>query len=124
MRPPEFTGGNLFIVFIDHNGNDPASMRPPEFTGGNGDHQGGAQFRYRRRFNEAAGIHRRKPTGQVLTDLPLSPASMRPPEFTGGNFNPGWLFVVFERASMRPPEFTGGNRERNLIITPPQLLLQ
>ena len=35
-------------------------MRPPEFTGGNANHarKGGAPAS---RFNEAAGIHRRKP---------------------------------------------------------------
>ena len=37
------------------------------------------------RFNEAAGIHRRKP---AMADVDIYDewiASMRPPEFTGGN---------------------------------------
>ena len=40
------------------------------------------------RFNEAAGIHRRKPATTVAAEQSLasgSLASMRPPEFTGGN---------------------------------------
>ena len=37
-----------------------ASMRPPEFTGGNGSAWRGEAWRGKR-FNEAAGIHRRKP---------------------------------------------------------------
>ena len=37
------------------------------------------------RFNEAAGIHRRKP-GRYLSEVMAALlASMRPPEFTGGN---------------------------------------
>ena len=43
-----------------------------------------ARFRVPR-FNEAAGIHRRKPNKHCRLRLPLSSASMRPPEFTGGN---------------------------------------
>ena len=38
-----------------------------------------------RRFNEAAGIHRRKPDDETEEDEIASAASMRPPEFTGGN---------------------------------------
>ena len=37
-----------------------ASMRPPEFTGGNAT-DGNAAPSIGDRFNEAAGIHRRKP---------------------------------------------------------------
>ena len=37
------------------------------------------------RFNEAAGIHRRKPTPSGLVSDSQVFASMRPPEFTGGN---------------------------------------
>ena len=36
-------------------------------------------------FNEAAGIHRRKPVARVVTRYLDRIASMRPPEFTGGN---------------------------------------
>ena len=66
MRPPEFTGGNgkgsgglSYPVDLQA----PTSMRPPEFTGGN------VRSTWRPlvspncapHFNEAAGIHRRKP---------------------------------------------------------------
>ena len=37
------------------------------------------------RFNEAAGIHRRKQDSMGAVHRVLSHASMRPPEFTGGN---------------------------------------
>ena len=67
-----------------------ASMRPPEFTGGNTIARAllsRRQLRQHNRFNEAAGIHRRKrtsaATGEPSVVAPL--ASMRPPEFTGGN---------------------------------------
>ena len=58
MRPPEFTGGN-YMAAVEHLRAQGASMRPPEFTGGN---QGRAWSAggTPRRFNEAAGIHRRK----------------------------------------------------------------
>ena len=58
MRPPEFTGGNRAVVGrrAQH---QRASMRPPEFTGGNGSPAERARGAGRR-FNEAAGIHRRK----------------------------------------------------------------
>ena len=36
-------------------------------------------------FNEAAGIHRRKPPAEDAEPEPEAAASMRPPEFTGGN---------------------------------------
>ena len=36
-------------------------------------------------FNEAAGIHRRKPVKEWDDVANPEPASMRPPEFTGGN---------------------------------------
>ena len=59
MRPPEFTGGNMAGDELVHDGKRYASMRPPEFTGGN--HRScrprGLTWP---RFNEAAGIHRRK----------------------------------------------------------------
>ena len=47
-----------FAGVIEH-----ASMRPPEFTGGNRPAWHGPPFvaDSKRRFNEAAGIHRRKP---------------------------------------------------------------
>ena len=84
MRPPEFTGGNVAVISISRSTFSTASMRPPEFTGGN--RSGGAEVPAVReasmrppeftggnvvmagtlppvakRFNEAAGIHRRKP---------------------------------------------------------------
>ena len=60
-------------------------MRPPEFTGGN--LPGGAAqcAASTNRFNEAAGIHRRKHRPPVQTVTHDRAASMRPPEFTGGN---------------------------------------
>ena len=87
------------------------------------------------RFNEAAGIHRRKLERRELTPEQRLQASMRPPEFTGGNrrryqarcyqpqarFNEaagihrrkrsrmGEVVQAEQLASMRPPEFTGGN---------------
>ena len=39
-------------------------------------------------FNEAAGIHRRKHRRDVFAACPVEVASMRPPEFTGGNPKP------------------------------------
>ena len=59
MRPPEFTGGNLLLKVV--------WLRP--FV----------------RFNEAAGIHRRKLTLKRNIRTWSDDASMRPPEFTGGN---------------------------------------
>ena len=40
------------------------------------------------RFNEAAGIHRRKPELGLTIQDGGTQASMRPPEFTGGNSRP------------------------------------
>ena len=83
MRPPEFTGGNEPATQVVSPG-VVASMRPPEFTGGNRSRRGrGGQARPR--FNEAAGIHRRKHRPFVFGRAALERASMRPPEFTGGN---------------------------------------
>ena len=88
MRPPEFTGGNStdagapHATYRDASFNEAAgihrrkltlavalgvervrvaSMRPPEFTGGNGHSLGALDALVRPCFNEAAGIHRRKP---------------------------------------------------------------
>ena len=59
-------------------------MRPPEFTGGN-PQSGNGVDRLLHRFNEAAGIHRRKPNNLFIFSAQIHFASMRPPEFTGGN---------------------------------------
>ena len=85
-------------------------MRPPEFTGGNVAGTGvGGRGRIPR-FNEAAGIHRRKHAGNFLLACRSIHASMRPPEFTGGNKSVKGVEVNGRViASMRPPEFTGGN---------------
>ena len=111
MRPPEFTGGNLqqspCAVYAGQ-----ASMRPPEFTGGNlhPDQPGGREDP---RFNEAAGIHRRKPPPDCKGIRGRLRASMRPPEFTGGNaLSSIAAGADLDVASMRPPEFTGGNLYR------------
>ena len=59
MRPPEFTGGNPVSLVMQVNVVS-ASMRPPEFTGGNPLAAAG-RHSVNPCFNEAAGIHRRKP---------------------------------------------------------------
>ena len=62
------------------------------------------------RFNEAAGIHRRKPGATEGGQVGVLEASMRPPEFTGGNeIRAKYAKGGITQASMRPPEFTGGN---------------
>ena len=113
MRPPEFTGGNVVRPDDCHRPLK-ASMRPPEFTGGNPMGTGAPDRLGAGGFNEAAGIHRRKPSscGCQLFHASLgfneaagihrrkhpsrpdrggggSVASMRPPEFTGGNWRTG-----------------------------------
>ena len=114
-------------------------MRPPEFTGGNSVESACTQPRTNR-FNEAAGIHRRKHEGTCNGIHSRQGASMRPPEFTGGNtvsssqapvkascFNEAagihrrkperavpWHRR--HRASMRPPEFTGGNNSGSWLL--------
>ena len=62
-----------------------ASMRPPEFTGGNGCRSRASTSSSTTGFNEAAGIHRRKPSFVAVDATREFFASMRPPEFTGGN---------------------------------------
>ena len=68
MRPPEFTGGNL-----PHRrraiGVAQASMRPPEFTGGNPPSTCSSPT-WSWCFNEAAGIHRRKPNPNANANNP------------------------------------------------------
>ena len=99
-----------------------ASMRPPEFTGGNLHRTptySTCATCAASRFNEAAGIHRRKPETAARV-LPRPVASMRPPEFTGGNQELSLVAVHVNTASMRPPEFTGGN-VRHPIWEPPDL---
>ena len=109
MRPPEFTGGNAEVERITGTPRVIASMRPPEFTGGNRPGVPSARRRAMRRFNEAAGIHRRKRLRPCRGCLHAD-ASMRPPEFTGGNQAvKNGATGVARVASMRPPEFTGGN---------------
>ena len=61
MRPPEFTGGNHATAEYRHQDEALASMRPPEFTGGNDKIGVGHYGILIGSFNEAAGIHRRKP---------------------------------------------------------------
>ena len=112
MRPPEFTGGNHLQPALCAGDGHTASMRPPEFTGGNTVGHETARPASGS-FNEAAGIHRRKPRNRNRHTDTTMPASMRPPEFTGGNLGqhrpPRARPTV---ASMRPPEFTGGNPAR------------
>ena len=87
MRPPEFTGGNDRYRNMGRHGCLAASMRPPEFTGGNLMRPTGAIIAHTHGFNEAAGIHRRKPASPPRDSPAVARASMRPPEFTGGNAN-------------------------------------
>ena len=85
MRPPEFTGGNLGVPVDDR-------RHAARFNEAAGIHRRkqlihliGILF-MQSGFNEAAGIHRRKHAvelRQVAVDVN---ASMRPPEFTGGNY--------------------------------------
>ena len=111
MRPPEFSGGNVsacsgtrclaWACFNEAAGihrrklSPPrrrlprraplASMRPPEFTGGNVIKLPDKVSPTLLRFNEAAGIHRRKLEVDQRALDEEDDASMRPPEFTGGN---------------------------------------
>ena len=85
MRPPEFTGGNIVAAREAVTNRDRASMRPPEFTGGNSRSCGRVSRKGGSRFNEAAGIHRRKLKRPRNVHFINNIASMRPPEFTGGN---------------------------------------
>ena len=85
MRPPEFTGGNMMIREMRPGLAKLASMRPPEFTGGNPVGRDVAPAADAR-FNEAAGIHRRKHRYAAMPAFRRTAASMRPPEFTGGNY--------------------------------------
>ena len=144
MRPPEFTGGNLGSGGVLVEQRQVASMRPPEFTGGNRRTSGTYSPPHSSRFNEAAGIHRRKP-----------PRRRRPPPSPARGFNEaagihrrkpakgGWhasadhprfneaagihrrkrelharLASLAPGASMRPPEFTGGNAMVHDLLDP------
>ena len=83
MRPPEFTGGNLkkegVIGAEDIRFNEAAGIHRRKRP------RPGKPPRFPLCFNEAAGIHRRKPTRQGENYERDYKASMRPPEFTGGN---------------------------------------
>ena len=109
MRPPEFTGGNACRTLRG------AVSTRPRFNEAAGIHRrkhaapNTTYLRTTDRFNEAAGIHRRKLQGHAAPDHRID-ASMRPPEFTGGNQRVADAMEQAEQAaSMRPPEFTGGN---------------
>ena len=89
---------------------DSASMRPPEFTGGNRCTRPTASQPGSSRFNEAAGIHRRKPTARrpvIACAMPsfneAAGIHRRKPPYVRNSPRSAIL------ASMRPPEFTGGN---------------
>ena len=60
MRPPEFTGGKDLAAAVARGAGRIASMRPPEFTGGKPAKLARWAPAPAPRFNEAAGIHRRK----------------------------------------------------------------
>ena len=150
MRPPEFTGGNVGVDSWQASGRGRstsfneaagihrrkrakvagssrrkwilnASMRPPEFTGGNRGPISPATTTAADRFNEAAGIHRRKRqlrwvglgAREVRSEAGFNEAAgihrrkreiaYRPPSSPAAR-----------NASMRPPEFTGGNAAGSL----------
>ena len=72
MRPPEFTGGNHRRDSWSPAGVSEASMRPPEFTGGNPSRRPArSRSSSAGRFNEAAGIHRRKPRAPITFAPPV-----------------------------------------------------
>ena len=87
MRPPEFTGGNVCAA------NHRSSSSGVSFNEAAGIHRrkpSGAHWRQNAApscFNEAAGIHRRKLTRRGIDAVRAATASMRPPEFTGGNIS-------------------------------------
>ena len=144
MRPPEFTGGKqsttcrwVCIPIC-------ASMRPPEFTGGKPG-SGWKLIASTARFNEAAGIHRRKGESDRAGGADIEhgfneaagihrrkdPCWRAWSCWTGSGFNeaagihrrePTSLdaIVCTHRpgaiASMRPPEFTGGNAGRYMHL--------
>ena len=120
MRPPEFTGGNKELTAAAGAvGAKCASMRPPEFTGGNACAPAPPTPAVTRRFNEAAGIHRRKRAmvrsrghGFMLPEPRFNEAAgihRRKPPTCGGHG-----CAEADGASMRPPEFTGGNEVQAL----------
>ena len=84
MRPPEFTGGN--VPTLPRAGPD-----TNRFNEAAGIHRrkpspkGTFYDKPVKCFNEAAGIHRRKPIRCRCIIFSALTASMRPPEFTGGN---------------------------------------
>ena len=86
MRPPEFTGGNIGIRNQLRQGaycfNEAAGIHRRKPASAG--LRGGARGGC---FNEAAGIHRRKQEYQRRRPRRGVCASMRPPEFTGGNKN-------------------------------------
>ena len=135
MRPPEFTGGNSVPGNRRRIERLLASMRPPEFTGGNAGKVNGPIKGKPQRFNEAAGIHRRKRrTASSISGMALRSFNeaagihrrkqcqqARPPIRLTTGFNEAAGIHRRKRndrvrplaspdlASMRPPEFTGGN---------------
>ena len=148
MGPPEFTGGNGGVHDVRSVGSPAASMGPPEFTGGNfvenellpflgalqwGRRNSPAETRGRaasgwraaRRFNGAAGIHRRK----LETRAEILRAHSRPLQW-GRRNSPAETQVYWDHqqtpnhASMGPPEFTGGNMPWRTILLRTQGSLQ
>ena len=99
-------------------------MRPPEFTGGNACTQVSTEPPSAR-FNEAAGIHRRKHSIMLMTG---KNARMSFNEAAGIHrrklVQDQSTLPVVQRASMRPPEFTGGNMFRSGRRSPSRNTLQ
>ena len=88
MRPPEFTGGNRQRAVCVR----PAEQRFNEAAGIHRRKRLGVKRCLSQAvtgFNEAAGIHRRKPMRAPTSAAASLNASMRPPEFTGGNLFAG-----------------------------------
>ena len=100
-----------------------ASWRSPRFNEAAGIHRrkrtDRAEYALQKpstRFNEAAGIHRRKPAAPSVRDVPRR-SSDRFNEAAGihrrKRRDPAVKFASSSQlASMRPPEFTGGNDPR------------
>ena len=117
MRPPEFTGGNERFRVLHQTADADASMRPPEFTGGNT--RLPAHRRHRsRRFNEAAGIHRRKQRFPPAGVKPFHQGFNEAAGIHRRKLGDADQVEAAHVASMRPPEFTGGNPSQN-ITSPP-----
>ena len=107
MRPPEFTGGNT----TPRAASEPA---PARFNEAAGIHRRKLTASYSlpissHRFNEAAGIHRRKRRAKMLGGVTLVGFNEAAGIHRRKRAGAGAELEALHVASMRPPEFTGGN---------------